>query len=345
MTLVRLCVILGLTQNILHLRGKLLNTIDFTINNSILSALAAKSWKDQMTVFPNARLKGALRSTIERAYSALTGKPLDNEGNTWTIKADSNGAFKALYGPAVYHNGESLVVRWGQEYINIVPREISSRGKTKNYELFVENPGLDPDEAPYLEGITFVEIPFGETDFDVRLRFTLFDAQSDETFVFEFPVWSTDNENKAHAEKLNATVKRSPEKLAEYIAQPASRFEGPTLDFRNKEETHEGEYSVIGVRSFDGNYGKAFVLLVDVENDDHYDFPQFEAFVTKRSAAYNALLMSPVITPEKPAKLFISNQRSGVGKQSGRAWSDVDMALSFDESVTSQVSDDLDLDF
>lgn len=321
-----------------------MRTLNLTVDgNDKLSLLQRRAYAEQITAVPNKAFSGQLADDLNAVYNALTSNDLDPEGNTFAVKATSTGAFDRLYGPSVYSKDEtSIVIRWGSEFIPLVFVEAPSRGKKKTYELAPEKSGVDPADLV----LTFINQPFGNSGkFDPMLRLTVTTEEND-TISVDFPVWSKDNKDKPSADLLNNTVRTSPKTLGDLIAEPSANFEGPTLNFRVEMEdengTHLGEYTVIGYRGRKTKYGMNYVMLIDSSADDAYSFDAFEAWAPNDSVK-GVLATSPVISPESPAKLFISNRKRGVSANG--AWCRVEGSIVIDEKANTVADEQIDLDF
>lgn len=97
-------------------------TINPTMSNPSLAALAARMYEKDWTNVPNNCLPTELVDELKVVYKALTGNdfPIDN-GNTLRVKA-SNGELDRLYSPVFQRNeaqSTGIEIRWGQDEIAV----------------------------------------------------------------------------------------------------------------------------------------------------------------------------------------------------------------------------------
>ncbi|CBA17740.1 hypothetical protein AHIS1_p028 [Acaryochloris phage A-HIS1] len=313
-----------------------MRTLDLTINNEVLSRLQKKRYEKPTTAVPNKALAATpFGSDLALIYEALTGNTMNPEGNTFTVRANNGGGFSRLYAPAVYNENDTLVIRWGSEYIPFT--FVESGGKRKKYSLWPANETAVSKED--LE-LTFAKIPFGLDGFDPCLKVSLYVEAEQDTITVEFPVWCADNKNKPSDDLLNEKLLRNPTELMTLIAAPPVTFDGPTYSFRNEDETHLGEYTVTSYRSVETAYGTNFIMVVDVTNDDRYEVDAFETW-SPNTDVKNMLISDPVITAEAPAKLVVSNRQKYTTKAK-REGMKIEACLLLDEAANAvDESDDL----
>ena len=319
-----------------------MRTLNLTVSgNETLAKLQKKKYTDDFTNIPNRVFKGSLQADLNTIYSAITGQSLDGDAHTFTVRANDT-VFSRLYTPAVYSQGDHLIVKWGNEEIPLVFQEVIGKGKKATYELAPKSSAFDAIDV----SLTFTEIPFGNAGVDPVLRVAVYLEAEEDTLTVDLPVWCADNKNKPSEAVLNEKLLRNPQALCSLIAQPLQRFDGPTLDSRKEPEEggmHLGEYTVVSYRSVNTTYGTRFVLLIDCSNDSRYDFDAFEMFDPKGNVA-NLLASAPVISADAPAKLVISDRKQRKGRNG--AYVLVEASLVIDATANMPESDDeIDLDF
>lgn len=94
--------------------------IDTTLNNPQLAKLRTlKPAPGQNTLaIPNSALPKSMKAGLQAVYLAMTGRNLDESACT-LLATFAEGEFHRLYGPAVYRNGDELMIKWGDEMLSV----------------------------------------------------------------------------------------------------------------------------------------------------------------------------------------------------------------------------------
>lgn len=272
--------------------------------------LESKTYTRRYTDVPNRALPESYKKGLGAIFTALTGEDFDMESSTFTVSSDANGIFKRLYSPTVFSTEEKgLVIRWGDRDI---PLTIGS-GK------------ISTATAPKGTKFSFKEEQIGKFTEAVLAVSTTSDGT---LFTLPIPVRSADFDDKLSADLLDLLLEENPEAIAERVALASDlskrgegtgeRMVGPFLKIA---QLPVGEYLVTTYRAKEGgDYGTQYYMQVRIDEpfvaevrqqvDGEWCDVEAEvrdwAIVKPNTSLKKTLSAEPVITPESPATLIVS---------------------------------------
>lgn len=276
--------------------------------------LESKSYTRAYTDIPNRALPETYRAGLGAIFTALTGEQFDLEGSTFTVRADVNGVFKRLYAPTVFSTEEKgLIIRWGGVDIPIVlsPGKITVPTAAKGVKFSFKEETI----GKYTESVLSVSV------------------SSDGTlYTLPIPIRSADYEDKVSADLLDLLLDENPEAIVEKVAiasDPSKRSEGTgerlVGPFVKVAHLPLGEYRVTTYRTKETeNFGTQYYLQVQVPEpfsapvrqqvDGEWTDVETEisdwCVVKPNSALKKTLAAEPVITPDAPATLKVTEHGS-----------------------------------
>ena len=285
-----------------HLLPFLMKALSVYLSDTDLAALQAKRYLSPYTQIPNSALGPELRRNLNRLYQALTdGETLADDDFTFTVRADEDGQFKALYSPCLCRISDAAdappVIRWGLQTINV----------------------LSAPKAPLRFSFTDkVMTPnYTATYFNVSL------AHDSVLLTLQCPVFQANFELPVRADVLSATMDAEPQNLAGMLGV----FGSSSTVFRGfvvkPSQLPLGDWQLIGVKTYEGGqYGPAHVFQAVVppersftamvnEKDSEGNWTQVEkrieglCKVKANAALKRAMAAKPVITEEAPATLSV----------------------------------------
>lgn len=276
--------------------------------------LESKTYVKAYTDIPNKALPETYRLGLATIFKALTGEDFDMESNTFTVRADANGVFKRLYSPTVFSTEErGLVIRWGDRDIPLLVStdKITTENIGKGTKLSFKEEQIGKYKEPALA----------------------VSATADGTlYTLPIPIRSADYEDKISVELLDLLLGENPEAIAEkvQIASDLSK-RGDPGDLRSGERmvgpflkvAHLplGEYNVTTYRAKEGGqYGTKYFMQVQVSEpfvapirtqvEGEWVTEEREvsdwAIVEPNNALKKTLAADPVITPDSPAVLKVT---------------------------------------
>lgn len=296
------------------------------------ATLAGREYRSRFTALPNCNLAKAMRLSLDKVFTALTGDELPLEDNTFLIKAE-DGIYTRLFGPILKAGNDEVegtatgqfCIHWGNRYI---PCSLGKDG------LSVEINGQ----------VVTLEAEFGEFNFsgrgtDPALMLSVDEEDGSGQVVLPLAVRYVDYKNAPDTKTVNALMKKNKaEDILALIEQVAPRGAGSRanadkeIDFR---ELPVGQYNVTSYRSANTKYGVSYRIVIS-------DYPEGsgETAETWAHASLRQLLATnPEVSEEKPALLHIKDKEDmGDGKTRIRCT----MILSQQEEVD---PDSLDLNF
>jgi hypothetical protein len=274
--------------------------------------LESKTYVKAYTDIPNKALPETYRLGLATIFKALTGEDFDMESNTFTVRADANGVFKRLYSPTVFSTEErGLVIRWGDRDIPLLVStdKITTENIGKGTKLSFKEEQIGKYKEPALA----------------------VSATADGTlYTLPIPIRSADYEDKISVELLDLLLGENPEAIAEkvQIASDLSkrgeslgtgeRMVGPFLKVAH---LPLGEYNVTTYRAKEGGqYGTKYFMQVQVSEpfvapirtqvEGEWVTEEREvsdwAIVEPNNALKKTLAADPVITPDSPAVLKVT---------------------------------------
>lgn len=274
--------------------------------------LESKTYTKPYTDIPNKALPETYRKGLAVIFQALTGEEFDLESSTFTVRADANGVFKRLYSPTVFSTEEKgLVVRWGDRDVplQVSTDKISTANLAKGAKLSFKEEQIGKYKEPTLA----------------------VSASSDGVlYTLPIPIRSADYEDKISVELLDLLLSENPEAIAEKVQiasdlskRGESTNSGPRMlgSFVKVAHLPVGEYTVTTYRSKEGGqYGTKYFMQVRVEEpfvapvrtqvEGEWVSEEREisdwAIVEPNNSLKKTLAADPVITPETPATLVVS---------------------------------------
>lgn len=308
------------------------NFIEVGTSSPELAPLAGREYKNRFTALPNANLPKAMRLSLDKVFTALTGDELPLEDNTFLIKAE-DGIYTRLFGPILKAGNDEVegtatgqfCIHWGNRYI---PCSLGKDG------LSVEING----QVVTLEA-EFDEFNFSGRGTDPALMLSVDEEDGTGQVVLPLAVRYVDWQNSPDTKTVNAMMKKNKaEDILALIEQVSPRGSGSRanadkeIDFR---ELPIGQYNVTSYRSANTKYGVSYRIVIS-------DYPagSGETAETWAHASLRQLLATnPEVSEEKPALLHIKDKEDmGEGKTRIRCT----MILSQQEEVD---PDSLDLNF
>lgn len=287
--------------------------IDINLSDRNRARLESRSYDRAFVDVPNRALPAALKDELNVIHAALTGEELPEDGSTFTVRADAAGTFKRLYSPTVFSTEEKgLIIRWGTDDIPLTVSggKVGAAGADKKAKFAFKEEQIGK---------------YGETVLSVSI------AKDGTLFTMPFPVRSADWENRVSADVLEVLLEENPDAIAEQIAvasDPSKRGEGasgPRMQGHiiKVAELPIGSYTVTTYRSRETQYGTDYMLQVIVEEpfvgttrvkdeateewgDAEVEVSGF-AIVKPNTALKKLLAADPIITPETPATLTVSD--------------------------------------
>jgi hypothetical protein len=277
------------------------------LDDKNLARLQTKTYAKTYTPIPNRALPEVYREALSAIYTGITGEEFPEDGNTFLIRAETNGVFKRLYAPMVVSTEEGgLIIRWGSESIPLVlsAGKISTANAAKGVKFSFKEEQIGKYKEPTLN----IAINSGGT-----------------LFSFPIPIRSASFEDKLSVEILDMVLDENPAGLAEMIAlAPSSNTEstGERMigEFLKVAQLPLDDYEVTTYRTKEGGqYGTDYYLQVRVKepfvamvsNKVGEEWVQEEreirdwAIVRPNTALKKLLAAEPVITPEDPATLMV----------------------------------------
>lgn len=179
--------------------------IDLTLNNPQFAKLRTlKPTPSQNSLaIPNSALPKAIKAGLQEIYLAMTGEKLDDAKCTLLATFD-NGEFHRLYGPAVYRQGEQLILKWGDEALPV----------TIDGQDFVVG-GLSGE---------LVREKYGRYD-ESTLQWFL-EAEDGSEYTFKAIIKSADYKVPIEPAKIKAQLKKgNTQALLSLVAEPGSNSE------------------------------------------------------------------------------------------------------------------------
>ena len=273
--------------------------------------LESKSYNRAYTDVPNSALPESYRVGLNAIYKTLTGEDLDPSGSTFTVRADANGTFKRLYSPTVFSTEDrGLIIRWGDRDIELIVTtgKIATASALKGTKFAFKEDTI----GKYTEPVLSVSVPLDNTIYNLPI-----------------PIRSADWEDKISADLLDLLLDENPEAIAEKIAVASdiskrgestgeARLIGP---FVKVAHLPLGEYKITSYRSKEGgDYGTQYFLQAEIPEpftapvrqqvdgewvDVETEISDF-AIVKPNNALKKTLAVEPVITPDSPAILKVT---------------------------------------
>jgi hypothetical protein len=308
------------------------NVIEVGTSSPELAPLAGREYKNRFTALPNANLPKAMRLSLDKVFTALTGEELPLEENTFLIRAE-DGIYSRLFGPILKAGNDEVdgtatgqfCIHWGNRYIPVsLGKEglsVDINGQTVNLEA------------------EFAEFNFSGRGSDPALMISVDEEDGSGQTVLPLAVRYIDWQNPPEIKAVNALMKKNKaEDILSLIEQVTPRGTGSRtsadkeIDFR---ELPIGQYNVTSYRAANTKYGVSYRIVIS-------DYPagSGETAETWAHASLRQLLATnPEVSEDKPALLHIKDKEDmGDGKTRIRCT----MILSQQEEVD---PDSLDLNF
>lgn len=270
--------------------------------------LEARQYTKAYTDIPNRVLPASIKEALGLVYQGLTGNELPEDGSTFTVRADDNGTFKALYSPTIFSTEDkNIIIRWGSEDISLSVDggKLSAPSGQKGLKLSFKEEQI----GKYTEPVLSVAYSSGGT-----------------VYTLPVPIRSADFENKLTSDILEALLSENPDAIAEQIklaSDPSqrsessgSRLQGP---FVKVAYLPLGQYKITTYRSKETDYGMDYFLQAEIPEpftapirqkiDGEWmdvDTEVMDYAIVKPNAALKKVLAAaPDITPNTPAILEV----------------------------------------
>jgi len=286
--------------------------------------LESKTYTRAYTDVPNSALPESYKVGLNTIYMALTGENLDPSGSTFTVRSDANGTFKRLYSPTVFSTEDKgLVIRWGDRDIELIVStgKISTAAAPKGAKFSFKEETI----GKYTEAVLSVSVSFEGTLYSLPI-----------------PIRSADYEDKVSADLLDLLLDENPEAIAEKVAVASDlskRGEGSgggerlLGSFLKVAQLPIGEYVVTTYRMKENDYGPQYYLQVKVSEpfvanvrtqvDGEWVDVETEisdwAIIKPNTALKKVMAAEPIITPETPATLKVTEHFEFNGFDCARA--------------------------
>lgn len=270
-------------------------TIDLSSKNTAFGRLQGKSYAQAYNNVPNSALSKSLFENLSIVHKALAGAELQLADTTLVIKADC-GVFQRMFTPVVGRQGESIVIKWGDQLIPLT----ADGGKLK---------GADSK----------LTLKAGKFNFSGRGEDTCLFASikaGADTIRMPLAIRAANWETGIDADELAVMLDDDASQLVALLAElktggsgGGTRSDKPVLSLKDLPE--KVSFSVYGARKVQTSYGVNHIMDVEGELDGvHCEFQ-----VWGHASVRNVLLADPVLSKETPGELIVLLKKElGAGK-------------------------------
>lgn len=238
-----------------------LNKVDLSLAGVNLSRLESKDdYSAKYNDIPNHVLPVDLIEKLSAVYEALSGNEFSDEVKTFTVLADENRRFRALYTPSVMADSANnqLILEWGKEKI----------------ALGLEDGGVTSEHAPKLRWGILTDT-FGKYKRNL-LKLTL--PINGEQYVVSFPIRMKrveEGQEQADSDTLNFLVENDTAEFLELLVDIADRKSGNYMTGYSAKagQLGLGTYRATSYSSKDHpTYGTMYFIQMQLVDGDDFSF-------------------------------------------------------------------------
>lgn len=277
------------------------NVIEVGTSSPELAPLAGREYKGRFTALPNANLPKAMRMSLDKVYTALTGEELPLEENTFLIKAE-DGIYSRLFGPILKAGNDEVegtatgqfCIHWGNRYIPVTLGKdglsVQINGQTVSLEA------------------EFAKFNFSGRGEDQALMVSVDEEDGSGQTVLPLAVRYTDWENPPEIKANNALLKKNKaEDILPLVEQVVPRGTGmrsnadKEIDFR---DLPVGQFEVVSYRAANTKHGVSYRIVLR-------DYPEGSGETAEtwaHTSLRGLLATNPEINEDSPAQLHIKDK-------------------------------------